>query len=372
MGHSPAWVLPPAAAHALFMSLGFMPLFVTGFWLTAGPRWLGMSGVDVRSLIVPVLAMVLSWGLAVAGFHASAALAALGLALGAAAWTLLCWRFTAMLRHSRAHDTLHAKGVTLACWAGAAAWWVAVGAAAGGQLSLLRSASIFALWGFAATVFAVASHRMLPFFDGGAPAWLEALSPRWLLVLLCGALWVEGAFSVAALWQPLPIGLLGARVSLEAVMACLLLWLAVRWALKHSLRIRLLAMLLTGFVWLGVSFGLAGLSHTLQALSGGQHSLGLAPIHAMAMGYLVSTLMVMAARVISGHSGRPVVADTPVWVLHWVLQVGVLARVLGSLWPAAATPLILAAALLWLAVTVAWALRYGRWLGQARADGRPD
>ncbi|GAB4550269.1 MAG: NnrS family protein [Rhizobacter sp.] len=371
MGLPPAWAVPPAAAHAVFMSLGFMPLFVTGFWFTAGPRWLGLPGIDARSLLWPAGAMLLSWGLAVAGFHASAWLAALGLALGAAAWTALCWRFTTMLRRSRADDRLHASGVTLACWAGAAAWWVAAGAAAMEQINVLRSASIFALWGFAATVFTVASHRMLPFFEGGAPGWLEALPPRWLLVALCGALWVEGVFSVASLWwQPWPRGVLWSRVVLDASVGGLLLGLAGRWALMHSLRIRLLAMLHAGLLWLAVSFGLAAVSGAMLALSDGHASLGLAPVHALTMGYLGTTLMAMAARVVSGHSGRPVVADATLWALHWALQVGVLSRVIGSVWPAASSLFIAVAALVWAAVATAWAWRYGRWLGQPRADGR--
>lgn len=372
MGHPPAWAVPPAAAHGVFMGLGFMPLFVTGFWCTAGPRWLGLPGIDARSLRLPVGAMLVSWPLAVAGFHAAAWLAALGLALGAAAWSALCWRFTTLLRRSRARDRLHARGVTLTCWAGAAAWWLAAGAAGSEQIGWLRSASLFALWGFAATVFTVASHRMLPFFDGGAPGWLAALPSRWLLVSLCGALWVEGVFSVASLWwHPLPGGVLWARAVLEALAAVLLLGLALRWALLHSLRIRLLAMLHTGLLWLGVSFGLAALSSALQALSDGHTSLGLAPLHALAMGYLGTTLLAMAARVVSGHSGRPVVADTPLWVLHWLLQAGALLRVVGALWPAATSVLVPIAAVMWATITTVWAWRYGRWMGQPRADGHP-
>jgi uncharacterized protein involved in response to NO len=37
----------------------------------------------------------------------------------------------------------------------------------------------------------------------------------------------------------------------------------------------------------------------------------------------------------------------------------------------AATPLIMGAALFWTLATVGWALRYGRWFGQPRIDGRP-
>jgi uncharacterized protein involved in response to NO len=64
-----------------------------------------------------------------------------------------------------------------------------------------------------------------------------------------------------------------------------------------------------------------------------------------------------------------------VWRLFWVLQAAVLARVIAAVFSAAgivgATPLIAAAAVGWSAVWAAWALRYGRWFGTPRADGRP-
>ncbi len=373
LGHSPAWALPAPAAHAVWMCFGFMPLFITGFWFTAGPRWLGQPGVDACSLRLPVAGMLLGWCLAVPGFHLSMGLATAGLAIGAAAWTIVCVRSASLLRRSQAADKLHATGVTLACVVGAAAWWVAAGAAAADQVLLLRSAAWFALWGFAATVFAVASHRMLPFFDTVAP---RSLAPAWLhqrlLGALCCALCLEGALAVAGLWWwPLPGAVQWARVGLETVVAACLLALALHWGLLRSLRTRLLVMLHGGFLWLPLSFTLSAASHAMETLTGQPSGWGLAPIHAMTMGYLGTTLIAMAARVVSGHSGRPVVADALLWRLHWLLQGAVLLRVTASLWPAAATPLLVLAALAWCAVATAWALRYGRWLGQPRVDRRP-
>ena len=90
----------------------------------------------------------------------------------------------------------------------------------------------------------------------------------------------------------------------EAGMAALLLWLAFRWGLLQSLKIRLLAMLHVGFVWLGLVFALAALSHGLMAATDGARSLGLAPVHALAAGFFGSTLLAMATRVSAGHAGR--------------------------------------------------------------------
>ena len=51
-----------------------------------------------------------------------------------------------------------------------------------------------------------------------------------------------------------------ARGLLELGAGGVILWLAVVWGLVQSLKIRLLAMLHLGFLWLGLSFVLAGVS----------------------------------------------------------------------------------------------------------------
>jgi uncharacterized protein involved in response to NO len=177
---------------------------------------------------------------------------------------------------------------------------------------------------------------------------------------------------LAEQWRwPLPPAALWAQAAIELPATLLLLWVAVHWGLVQSLKIRLLAMLHTGFLWLGLSFALGGVSHAMMAWHGPEHSLGLAPLHALTMGYLGSTLLAMATRVTAGHSGRALAADDIAWALFWVLQIAVLLRLAGALWPAAATPLLLAAAVAWAVAMSGWSLRYGRWLGRPRADGRP-
>ena len=108
-----------------------------------------------------------------------------------------------------------------------------------------------------------------------------------------------------------------------------------------------------------------------MAFSNDQQSLGLAPTHALTMGYLGATLFAMATRVSSGHSGRSLAADNTAWALYWVLQTAVLLRVLAALWPALATPFTVLAVLAWATAAVGWALRYGNWFVRARVDGRP-
>jgi uncharacterized protein involved in response to NO len=244
------------------------------------------------------------------------------------------------------------------------------------DVALTRAALQGALWLFVGLTFVVVAHRMIPFLSAAAVPALDALRPLWLLWTLIGLFVVKGASEV---WQaaagslPSPLQSLQGVVEIAAGVG--LLALAWRWTLVQNVRMRLLGMLHLGFVWLGVSFVLSGSSHVLEAASGGELSLGLAPLHAFTLGFLGSTLMAMATRVSSGHSGRTVAADDIAWRLFWLLQAAALARVaagmLAALGLQGAAPLLAAAALGWCVVCASWAFRHGRWFGTPRADGRP-
>jgi uncharacterized protein involved in response to NO len=372
LGYAPPFAVAPTLAHALLMALGFTPLFITGFLFTAGPKWLGLGEVSARSLLPAVALMLTGWLAAIIGFHWHTLLASAGVGLVMAGWTRLCLKFIALLRQSRVPDRVHATVVAIACSVGAAALWLAAAALALGSIALLRSATLIALWGFSAVVFATVSHRMIPFFSASAVPMLDAWRPMWLLWVLLATLLVEGLPAVAELWWwPLPAALRWLQIVLEVPAALLLFWIAVRWGLVQSLKIRLLAMLHAGFVWLGVAVALNAASHVMTLLTNGEFSLGLAPLHAMTMGYLGATLFAMATRVSSGHSGRPLAADDTAWALYWVVQLAVLLRVSAAIWPQAATPLVLLAICAWVLATLGWAIRYGGWFGRPRVDGRP-
>ena len=101
-------------------------------------------------------------------------------------------------------------------------------------------------------------------------------------------------------------------------------------------------MLHLGFVWLGLAFALAAASHMLLLAGDGTAGLGLAPQHALTMGFFGSLLLAMATRVACGHSGRTLAADDLAWALFWLLQGAVLLRVGAALWPAAEPALLMA------------------------------
>lgn len=372
-GLSVPWAVSPTTAHAVLMVFGFVPFFFAGFLFTAGPRWLGLPPVDARSMLVPVVVMALGWVMAGLGFHFSSALAATGLAMAAGGFALLTGRFGLLVVQSRVEDRDHAKLVLVGCTVVVLGLWAASLAVALDIDAMVRAASVFALYAGIGVVFASVAHRMIPFFTASALPLLQVWRPRVLLATLAMLIAMQAPFAVAdvLVGAAVPAAVQALRASLELAGGALLLWLAVRWGLVQSLAIRLLAMLHMGFFWLGVAFTLGGVSHALMAASDGTVSLGLAPLHAFTMGYLGSTLIAMATRVVCGHSGRTLAADNWVWAMFWALQVGIVARVLAALIPAAATPLTLLAAQFWIAAVGAWSLRYGRWLLKPRVDGQP-
>lgn len=371
------WGLPPSIAHGLLMGFGFMPMFFAGFLFTAGPKWLGQPPVAARSLVGALLAQLAGWGVFTLGVHArapemAAVYGSFGLAAVTAGWALMLLRFARLVLTSRVPDRVHAAIV-----AGAGAFGVLVLAASAlgvwrGDHALVRAALHAGLWAFVGTVYVSVTHRMIPFFTASALPLLDAWRPLWLLAVFVATMVFEAAWALAdAWWWPQPAAVFALRAAVEAPVAALLLWLAWRWGLVQSMKIRLLAMLHVGFFWLGIALALQSVSHALMAASDGQLSLGLAPLHAYTVGFLGSTLVAMATRVASGHGGRPLAADDFVWRLFWLLQAAVLLRVVASLAPDLArwaTPL---AGLGFAVVALAWALRYGRWFGTPRADGRP-
>lgn len=366
------WAVARPLAHSLAMAFSFMPLFIVGFAFTAGPRWLGLPDVPAPSLLRPVLAMGGGWGLAVIGFHLAAPLAAAGIALAAGGWSVVLRRFARLIAASPMPDRMHARGVLAAGIVGACSMALAALALALGWPDLGRAAVRLAIWGFLAATFAVVSHRMLPFFTVSALPFVKAWKPDWLLGAILVALGTSALADAAELlWWPLPAAVHAGMAVLQGAAAALMLWVAWRWGLVPSMRVRLLAMLHAAFVWLGLALALAAWSHARVALLGDAASLGLAPLHALTIGYLGATLIAMITRVAAGHSGKPLAADDLALVLYLAVHAAAALRVAASLWPAAGDALTLAAVAAWALGCIGWALRYGNWLGRPRADGRP-
>lgn len=376
-GHGVAlrWSLPPAIAHGVLMSFGFMPLFFIGFLFTAGPKWLQRPDVDARTLVEPLLAMLSGWAVFGLSLHGRDAdfghtLGAIGIGAVAVGWFGIVRRFMALLRASRATDRVHIRLVAAGCVYGLAALGVvAVGLATGAE-SLVRAATVSALWACIGLVFCAVAHRMVPFFSGAALPALEAWRPTWLLAAFVSLCALEaGAAAVNALGWTLPAAVAAALALVEISTGLGLLAMAVLELRSPSLKLRLPTMLHIGFSWLALAVLLSGVSRALGVASA-SWSLGLAPLHAYTMGFLGSMMLAMVTRVTCGQSGRVVVADDVLWGLFWVLQLATLARIGAALLvavdPVWALALLAAAAIGWAGVCLSWAGRYGRWFGLAR------
>jgi uncharacterized protein involved in response to NO len=130
----------------------------------------------------------------------------------------------------------------------------------------------------------------------------------------------------------------------------------------------LLAMLHLGFLWLGIAWLLAGVQGGLHLA--GIETLGLAPLHALAVGYFATMTLAMVSRVTLGHSGRPLVADALTWRLALGLHGVAALRVLADVLPVGQALLLVAAGVGWLVVFLPWTSRLVPIYLAPRSDGR--
>ncbi|WP_284620473.1 NnrS family protein [Aquabacterium humicola] len=372
--------LPPSLVHGLLMSFGFMPLFFAGFLFTAGPKWLGRPAVPAAALLPALLPMLAGWIVFLLAAHGrdeafGRSLGAIGLSAVLLGWTGVLRRFGALLSASEVNDRLHARLVLAAGSLGAAAIGLAAWGIAAGELTVVRAATQLGLWGFIGGVFVAAGHRMIPFFSGDAVPALAAWRPQWLLAGLLAVLGFEGLAGAAEALQLVSgRGWAAVRAAVELPAGLGLVALAIHWRATRGARARLLVMLHAGFSWLGVALLLFGLSNAVAAALGEPSFIRLAALHAFTMGFLGTTMFTMVGRISTGHGGRIVAADDPAWRLFWLLQAAIVMRLAAALVApldaAWGQVLLTTAALAWAGACIAWALRYGRWYGTPRPDGR--
>jgi uncharacterized protein involved in response to NO len=364
------YAVSPTVTHAAVMVMGFFPLFFAGFLFTAGPKWLGVEGPSARAMLSAVLLQAGGWLLWLLGAHVHAWLTVMGLALVLAGQALQNTRFWWLVRASRQVDRLHATVVALAGTFGVLCLTALLVALLTERLDLARVAVLSALWGFVVPTYLAVAHRMIPFFTSSAVPMVQAWRPFWVLWFLLAT----AALQLASVWlEALGLGqqvFVQAMLGLAEIIAgAVVLWLGVVWGLVQSLKIRLLAMLHLGFVWLGLSLLLAGVARWMGLIEG-LPAFGLGALHALSMGFLGSILLAMVTRVACGHSGRTLVADGLVWSLFWLLQLAVLLRIIGTL-PLASPWVLSASGALWAGLMGVWGVRLTGWFARPRVDGRP-
>ena len=357
----PVWPWPPAWVHGLWAAYGTFPFFIFGFLMTAMPRWQGLPDTPGSAARRPWLLLCGGWLIFDAGLLvALPAVLATGLALVLTGWALAA-RLLFPVAFKPGAPRLHPGTAWCALGAGGLGLVAWIVFAVDGAPLAARIGLTIGVWWLLAPIFMVVSHRMIPFFSSSALPRYEVVRPDWTLRVLVGASFAHGALAMAdaGAWA-WPADLLAAGTAF---------WLSWKWQLRRSFEVRLLAMLHLGFLWLGVAWLLSGVQSLLHLA--GIEALGLAPLHALAVGYFATMTLAMASRVTLGHSGRPLVADRLTWLLALGLHAVAAVRVLADLLPVGQPVLLALAGLGWLAVFIPWAVRLVPLYLTRRADGKP-
>lgn len=360
-----AWPAPPGWIHAVLMIYGFFPFLMLGFLMTAMPSWLNRDKIAPHHYIPAWAGMAAGMALFYVGLFAGKFLMVAALALHLSAWAVGLFALARLIRFRTGQDIRHALVIVAALmlgWTGEFAYtkWLA-----GGPEFLAAYAWHTGIWLFLLPVFFSVSHRMIPFFSSRVLPVASVARPYWALWLL-----LIGAAGHAALeMAELP----AYRWLFDVPALAASAYLTVSWPFLKSFKVRLLAVLHVAFAWLSIALALYAIQ-SFAIMAGAGAILGLAPLHALTIGYFAATVIGMAARVSLGHSGRPLEADN----LTWYAFLGIIA--VAVLRVAADFPgvngtgyaaLIILAAVLWLACFVFWTGKYGLVYLRPRIDGKP-
>lgn len=367
----PAWA-PPAltiaapAVHLFLMLYGLFTFFVFGFLTTVFPRWLGTAPIARGRYTAIAGALGLGMLCYYGGLFASRALATAGLGLFLLGWGFGLFTLSQVWWRSRQPGkrfALFPFGCVTAGWVGAcvyAAWLITK------RPELFDVTAAMGLWLFLVPLIVAVSHRMIPFFSSGVLSNYAIVKPGWTLPATLACVLIHFLLTVT--------GYADWTVLSDLPLAGLAAWRSLRWGLIRSLRVPLLGMLHVSFAWLTVALLLYSAQSVLR-LASAPFDLGMAPLHALGIGYVTGMVIAMASRVSLGHSGRPLVADRITLWAFAALQVVAVTRVLAEVPPFSHGPagiwLILIAGMVWLIAFIPWSLRFGAIYGLPRIDGRP-
>ncbi|MFA6972273.1 MAG: NnrS family protein [Gallionella sp.] len=364
VGHPIAWTIAPNAAHGYLMIYGLFPFFMFGFLMTTFPRWMNDTEIPPQRYLPAFMLMLTGAVCFYAGLLLSHTMLVVATVSTLAGWSVALYALLRVLLDAAHPDKQHPKVIFAAFvmgWCGLAAYLIWL---LGDNAAWLRVAIQGGLWLFLLPVFVSVAHRMIPFFTSSALPHRLVARPLWAWRVMLGASAAHGLLQLtdATAWLWL----------CDAPLAASALYLSYVWGSRATLRIPLLGVLHIGFAWLGIAMLLFAVQSAVSFLSHGATVLwGLAPLHALTIGFFATLLIGMATRVTLGHSGLPMKTDTPVKLMFAGMQLAALLRVLADMLPLPAPHwLYFAAALVWLACFTPWVLRYLPVYWRPRADGR--
>lgn len=355
------WSIPPTWAHAFLMIYGFFPFFIFGFLFTTYPNWMNGDKVKPREYVMTCGAMAAGVVLFYAGLLTHKAISIAGVELMLAGWSVAVYVLFRILLTAPTQDKRHARVTSVALlmgWLGVAAYLMWLVTDSPVVLNFARHAGV---WFFLLPIVLTVSHRMIPFFSSRVLDNYEMFRPFWLLWLMLALIAAHGSLQ----WLEFSVYLWIVDLPLAACAG----YLSYRWGFQRSLQVSLLAVLHISFAWLGVAMALYGLQSLIYFASD-TVVLGLAPLHAIGIGFFSGMILAMASRVTLGHSGRPLELDRFTWLLFLGFQATAVLRILADIVPAGAPLFYVTAGLVWLACFGLWTGKFAPIFWRARIDGK--
>ncbi|SER21944.1 uncharacterized protein involved in response to NO [Nitrosomonas sp. Nm51] len=367
LGTYSVWSIAPTWAHAFLMIYCFFPFFIFGFLFTTYPNWLNGKKITKHVYMTTCLLMVTGVALFYTGLIHGQWISVLGVIALLGGFINAFRALQLVLVKAKEQDRRHAIATSTALLMGclgiaAFLLWLLT------EIRFLLDFSRYAgIWFFLMPILLTVSHRMIPFFSSRVLDNYIIVRPYWILWIMLACTVLHGLLQLTHLIQYLWLA--------DFLLALCALYLSIRWGLLRSFQVSLLAVLHIAFAWLSVSMLLFGLqSLVFMQSETNTWLLGMAPLHALAIGYFASMVLGMASRVTIGHSGRPLVLDRFTWQLFIGFQATAVVRMLPELIPAIgqlAPILYLFAGLIWLACFTLWAVRYIPVYWRSRIDGKP-
>lgn len=359
----PRWSIAPLYAHSFLMTYALFPLFIFGFSMTAMPTWTLLK-IPRGSWVISASLVATGLVLFYAGLLFGMRIMAAGVFIFLGGWMLVWATLFTLVYRNRARDR-HSLGIVCMLAIGAIGVALFGIALASGDFVYAGISRRMAIWLFLLPFFMIVSHRLVPFFSSKIIQNYVLYKPRASLVLplIC----CSGHFVLE--W----LNLYAWTWAFDLPLAAWVAYLALRWGLARSFRVKLLAMLHLSLVALALALALYGIA-SLLTLFGYPGVMGSAPLHAIAIGYFSATTMSLVSRVSLGHAGRALEADPLTWRCFQGLMLIALLRVLGEFnfpAPTMRVALLLITALAWLAVFIPWGLHYVPIYLRPRADGKP-
>ncbi len=360
-GSITVWGIAPTWAHAFLMVYGFFPFFIFGFLFTTYPNWMNGDKVKSREYLTTCALMAAGVVLFYVGLLTHKVIIIAGVELMLIGWGVAAYVLFRILLTTPAQDKRHARVTSAALlmgWLGGMAYLLWLVTDSSVILDFARHAGI---WFFLLPIVLTVSHRMIPFFSSRVLDNYEMVRPFWMLWLMLVCIVAHGSLSWLELTAYLWI--------VDFPLAICALYLSYRWQLQRSFQVSLLAVLHISFAW----FGAAMVLYAVQSLiyfASGNLLFGLAPLHALGIGFFSGMILAMASRVTLGHSGRPLELDRFTWLLFLGFQATAVIRILSDIVPMIGSMLYVLAALVWLACFGLWAGKFAPIYWRPRVDGK--